>query len=99
MRLPSDDQHGLPATPPVFVTRRIPLPSGWTMYIPVDWSTSHCPGNVPGVVSRSELKAIQAPSGDHAGRKFTGSPVVRAAYFLVARSSRQRLAVPEPRVE
>ena len=51
---------------------------------PVDCRCSHCPGNLPGLASRSELNAIQRPSGDQLGRKLQVIfKLVR--YFLTGR--------------
>jgi len=67
--------------------------------MPVDCICSHDPGNAPGLVSRSEEKAIHLPSGDHAGRKFPDRLAVRLRTVLLARSISQMFAVPPPRVE
>src|ERR1022692_33906 len=67
--------------------------------MPVDCRCSHCPVNLPGLVSRSELKAIQRPSGDQLGRKLPERLLVRLRSLWLAMSSSQRFAKPSPLVE
>jgi hypothetical protein len=60
---------------------------------------SHRPPAGGKSLSRSEEKAIHAPSGDHEGRKSPPLPEVSGAAFRVATSRIQRFALPPARVE
>src|ERR1700722_14647412 len=84
---------GLPQKPPCCEMRFSPVPSGWIRYMSARCRRSHLP--LPGgkSLSRSDEKAIHAPSGDHEGRKSPPFPEVSGVALWLAASRIHRFAL------